>query len=343
MSDTNERTGLFSGFFAVVLAFGQSRGLEVEDMAATAGLTPFDIMDPSKRHPEEAMIGVWSMLRDTDRDGTMPIKFVQGAPLTIYAGLAEGVLFADTLGSALEHMIRNQVIIADRLMLDIRRTPKSPILSVKHSLDAKDDGYLSAVGLLLTKRLISDVLGVDGAPVVVRLRLPDSPAHPNFEAFFGCPVHLGQLENEMELDENAYAHDINHANAELFAYVEAYLAQRRKSLEQQPHQSRLDLLRDAIVEQSLHSDYSPASVAQRANLSLRSAQRLALQEGYTLQRLIDEVRFENAKAMLRNLDLPVSQIADALSYSDDRSFRRAFKRIVGQSPTAYRSSLRSKG
>lgn len=343
MSDINGRTGLFSGFFAVVLAFGQSRGLAVEDMAATAGLTPVDIMDPNKRHAEEAMIALWTLLRGTDGDGTMPIRFAQGAPLTIYAGLAEGAQFADTLGSALEHLIRNQVIIADRLTVDIRHTAKSPVLSVQHPMDAQDDGYLSAIGLLLTKRLICDVLGVDGAPIVVRLRLPDSPAHPHFEAFFGCPVYLGQSENEMELDKNAYAHDINHANAELFAYVEAYLVQRRKTLEQQPHQSRLDHLRDAILQQSLHSDYSPASVAQRANLSLRSAQRLALKEGYTLQQLIDEVRFENARAMLRGLDARVSQIAHALGYSDDRSFRRAFKRIVGQSPTAYRNSLSSKG
>ncbi|MEM9409672.1 MAG: helix-turn-helix transcriptional regulator, partial [Planctomycetota bacterium] len=102
--------------------------------------------------------------------------------------------------------------------------------------------------------------------------------------------------------------------------------------------NNLQKLRAAIVENALKSDYDSYSAARRANLSLRSAQRLAAKEGYSLQGLIDEVRMENAKSLLRNPELKVSSIAFMLNYSDDRSFRRSFKRLVGQSPSEFRSA-----
>ncbi|MEL6375710.1 MAG: AraC family transcriptional regulator ligand-binding domain-containing protein [Pseudomonadota bacterium] len=338
MSDRNQRSGLFSGLFAVVFAFGQSRGLGIDDMAAASGVSPLEIMNPDKRFPDRAMLALWKLIIKTDKDSTLPLKFVQGAPMTVYAGLAEGARFADTLGTALEHMTRNDVLIGDRVAINIRQAPDTPILSVRHPLDIEDDGYLSAIGVFLINRLIRDVLGVDDAPVSVRLRLPPSAAKEEFEAFFQCPVQLAETVNEIELNRGAYEREINHANAELFAYVDAYFARRREVLDPSHPKSRLQRLRDAIVEQSISSDYTAGSVAKRANLSLRSAQRLALKEGFTLQKLIDEVRFENAKAMLENFDLSINQIANALSYSDDRSFRRAFKRKTGMSPTDYRKS-----
>ena len=118
-------------------------------MSAAYGLSTLEIMNPDKRFPDRAMLALWKLIIQTDKDSTLPLKFVQGAPMTVYAGLAEGARFADTLGSALEHMTRNDVLIGDRVAINLRQAPDTPILSVRHPLDIEDDGYLSAVGVFL--------------------------------------------------------------------------------------------------------------------------------------------------------------------------------------------------
>ena len=78
-------------------------------------------------------------------------------------------------------------------------------------------------------------------------------------------------------------------------------------------------------------------------MSLRSAQRLAAGEGFSLQQLIDGVRLESATCLLDDPSLRMDAIAFTLGYSDDRAFRRAFKRMTGMSPSEYRAKPDAKG
>lgn len=50
-------------------------------------------------------------------------------------------------------------------------------------------------------------------------------------------------------------------------------------------------------------------------------------------------RIEEAKAMLRTPERPVSEIAGALGFPDASAFSTTFRRIAGQAPRAYRRSL----
>jgi AraC-like DNA-binding protein len=53
--------------------------------------------------------------------------------------------------------------------------------------------------------------------------------------------------------------------------------------------------------------------------------------------LVDEGRFEIARAMLQNTSLDVSRIAAALDYADASAFTRAFRRWSGTTPAAWRT------
>jgi hypothetical protein len=47
-------------------------------------------------------------------------------------------------------------------------------------------------------------------------------------------------------------------------------------------------------------------------------------------------RIERAKALLRDSDLPVTQVCLAVGFASLGSFSTCFRRLVGESPTAYR-------
>jgi AraC-like DNA-binding protein len=53
--------------------------------------------------------------------------------------------------------------------------------------------------------------------------------------------------------------------------------------------------------------------------------------------ITNEIRFEIARQLLQDTQVPLAQIAAALGYSEASAFTRAFRRWSGQTPTAWRS------
>lgn len=60
--------------------------------------------------------------------------------------------------------------------------------------------------------------------------------------------------------------------------------------------------------------------------------------GENLSAYIERLRIEKARDMIKNTDMKIWDIAEAVGYTSDASFRRAFKRITGLTPGEYRES-----
>ena len=69
-------------------------------------------------------------------------------------------------------------------------------------------------------------------------------------------------------------------------------------------------------------------------------QRHVASHGTTLRTLLDETREEHGRQLLADPRLSVEEVAFVLGYADERSFRRAFKRMSGSTPAQFRRSLR---
>jgi len=78
--------------------------------------------------------------------------------------------------------------------------------------------------------------------------------------------------------------------------------------------------------------------AELAGTSKRTLQRRFAESGTRYSDLLDQARFHAAKRLLRDPDMTVTAIAFRLGYSDSANFARAFRRIAGSSPSAYRRS-----
>lgn len=92
----------------------------------------------------------------------------------------------------------------------------------------------------------------------------------------------------------------------------------------------------ALRERSSLADLRFEPLAERWGLSLRTLRRRLAQEGSSLSELLDKVRFERARDLLANTRAPQAEIAEALGYADESSFRRAFKRWAGGPPHGHR-------
>jgi AraC-like DNA-binding protein len=82
------------------------------------------------------------------------------------------------------------------------------------------------------------------------------------------------------------------------------------------------------------------TIARKLAVSSRNLQNRLKEEGVTYQKLLDNVRKEQAIYFLENENIPISEIGLLLGYSEQSVFSRAFKRWVGTTPGQYRSRLK---
>ena len=55
-----------------------------------------------------------------------------------------------------------------------------------------------------------------------------------------------------------------------------------------------------------------------------------------LSAVIEKLRIEKSCDLIKNTDMKIADIAEMVGYTSDKSFRRAFKKIIGVSPVEYR-------
>lgn len=82
-----------------------------------------------------------------------------------------------------------------------------------------------------------------------------------------------------------------------------------------------------------------ALMAEICGFSERSLFRDLQTEGVAYQEILDKVRFDRACRTLADTELPIKELAYDLGYSGPNNFIRAFKRMSGLTPTAYRESM----
>jgi len=322
---------------STTVAFALSRGLTLDQIEETAGISGIDLMDPDARLPDHVIPKLWCALMEcSDPEEALALEMARAAPLSFLGGLAHGAQFAANLREALNLFVQNRSMLADRLEVGLRETGTEASLVATHPLDSLDDGRTAEVGVAVMTRVVREVLDMHQSMTRVEFThqprgLPDA-----YQAFFNIPVLFEQGRNAIVFDASSLSRPIRNRNVDLFAFVQKHYEQVRNRVEREKVPPELSTLRDAIAKNAEHGDFSVTAAAARANLSLRSAQRLASLHQTSLQDLIEDIRLSGAKEILRDPSTTVETVARLVGYTDDRSFRRAFKRRFGETPSQFR-------
>jgi AraC-like DNA-binding protein len=82
-------------------------------------------------------------------------------------------------------------------------------------------------------------------------------------------------------------------------------------------------------------------IASRMGLSQRNLQRKLADAGTSFTKVLEEMRIEIASRYLAATSLSLKEIAFLLGYNEPSSFFRAFRKLTGETPLAFRTSQRS--
>ena len=103
------------------------------------------------------------------------------------------------------------------------------------------------------------------------------------------------------------------------------------------HGDRRILRVQQFIEVNGHREFKIDSLAARAGMSVRNFDRRFREAvGETPSAYLQKLRIEKAKRLLENGKHTIEEIASAVGYEDERSFRRLFRALTDLSPTGYR-------
>ena len=129
------------------------------------------------------------------------------------------------------------------------------------------------------------------------------------------------------------------AKERLYAVIEEVCGKVRNrvsSRDDELYQEAIDLIKDNIGNYELSMGY----IASQMKISISYLGRILKKKtGQTFLEYTTRLRIEKAEGLLRDTDLPVSEIAEKVGYSDTSSFIRVFKRLVSLTPGAYRDNM----
>ena len=132
-------------------------------------------------------------------------------------------------------------------------------------------------------------------------------------------------------------HAIDGANPDSFAVISRAI-ESDQSHRMMPFAMQV---RRALQAMILTGSTSSVDLARLFNVSERTLRRRLAEEGLAVRDLVGETRRNLANQLLRDSDLPVSEIAEVLSYSDATVFARAFRGWSKMSPREWRARYAS--
>ncbi|WP_373090341.1 AraC family transcriptional regulator [Zhongshania sp.] len=177
-------------------------------------------------------------------------------------------------------------------------------------------------------------------PLNVSFRHSKISRENQYQNIFNCPVLFNQRHNAIELDTKLLKLNLNSKNPKLHKLVSNYLSmvETETDTATQPTTLASHQARHLIKKLLPTGEITRELVADKMNTHGRSLHRKLQSEGYTFDSLVDEIRKDEAAKLIKNKDMPMSQIAGALGYSEQSSFNRAFKRWFGMTPRKYISN-----
>ncbi|MEM9369699.1 MAG: AraC family transcriptional regulator ligand-binding domain-containing protein [Pseudomonadota bacterium] len=326
---------------ATIVAFALARGMTQDEIERVAEFNLSSLGAPDARIKDDVIQRLWSELSRREPDRAVPLEAARAAPFTTMGGLAHGIQFAGTLREGIAFSRRNSSVLADRLHIQLVEVDDEVRVVSTHPLDALDGGCMAEMGMGIVSRLFREIMGL--VRPIIRVDLAHQPRGPvaAYETFFDCPVSFETPHNALVIHPDTIDRPIRMAEPTLFAFIENHFEITRRQIEAEAGAEPLSILKRAIAAGSAAGDYRTEAILDRAGMARRTAQRLASAHGTTLKHLIEDARRANAEAFLADPTISVDMVASLLGYSDDRAFRRAFKRWTNKSPAEFRKTRRS--
>ena len=318
---------------SLVLSTFEAEGLPSEALLAGSGIRAADLSRADIRITTSQEMRVCANAVALRRE--IGLELGRRMHVSSYGMLGYALLTSATLGDALRLAIRYPALLGTLFELSLAvEGDQVWFRADQYHEDPQLAVFNAQLCMVSLKVICEDLIGQSLPLAAARFAHSKPDYHARYEHTFNCP-------RQFEAPDNAFAFAkqwLDHPLPLADAITHQAMAERcrKQNLEFTGRQTWLSRIRQLLAAQ-LHAAPGLEGLAEQLNCSPRTLRRHLHDAGCSYQGLLDELRFERAKLLLHETEWPIYRIADTLGFSETASFRHAFVRWSGVSPSQFRA------
>lgn len=327
----------------ILVEFGKERGLKPVQLLAGSGLKERDLINPNvELNASQELRAVENLIRACPGPG-LGLEVGMRYNFASYGFWGLGLLSSATAADALALALRFVPLTFAYCHISSSLDDEWCTVSFDEpELDLTVQRFLVERDVAAAARLIKETFGSRFALSKFLLKSTscvDETLCMAIEKEVGVWPQLGAKTNSLSFDRRLLSLALPQANPITVAMCEKAceeLIERRRV-----RSDAAERIRQYLAMTPLHAAPDLAQVAEWIGISDRTLKRRLQDEGTTFRALTAEVRGGQAKELLADGRLSLTDIAERMGFSDLSSFSQAFKRWFGVAPSALRSEGRA--
>ncbi len=240
-----------------------------------------------------------------------------------------------TLRGALQAIAENLVVHANAMIIVLDEPKDGDVCSIVATTrpGAPKGRENSELVLAQCKMVVESICGRSVDFVEVAFDEGKGASAAAVSNWFRCPVRYAAERNALSFERALLDRPIERTDLAYHALIRRYFKAAREDVDG----GLTEQVRHEIGRQMELGNCSLESVADSLRMPARTLQRRLHHEGHSFRDLMDEWRRARALALVTNTRLPLSEVSDALGYSEQSVFTQAFRRWYGAAPQRCRT------
>ncbi len=308
-------------------------GIDPDPVIKEAGLSPLLFDDGSNVIPHAALGRLLSLC--VSKTNCLHFGLLVGQRATILSLGIVGRLMqhSETLGDAMRALVSNLSIQNRGAVPSLRSIGDVTLFTFSvYQPEAESADQISDGALAVAVNALRALRGADWNPTEVLLPRAAPADQEPYRRHFRAPVRFNQ-ETATIVFPTA---DLEHRIVGADPMVRALLEERIEQIKGVQGSALSDDIRRLLRIRLTSKRCSADDIADMLAMHRRTLSRRLKGSGMGYRAITNEIRFEIARQLLQDTEVPLGQIAAALGYSEASAFTRAFRRWSGQTPTAWR-------
>ncbi len=322
------------------LAYARAKqeGVDASGLAQQAGLTVADIEARNVWLRVAAQIKFVDLVANATADPYLGFHLAKDFDLRALEFLYYLTASADILGSALQRLQRYSGLVNEGVIVRVRKGKSIRVGFQYTGVARHTDRHQIEFWVTAVARLCRHLVSRDLKPIHVRIAHHRNFRDSDFERFVGVAIEAGADIDEIQFSAASWSLPIVTTDHYLHDFLVQYCEDALARREMKATSLRLRV-EEAAAQLLPHGQARSDIIAERVGMSPRTLARRLSAEGLSFAGILRELRLALAHRYLADHDLPISQIAWLLGYTEIGAFTHAFRRWTGTTPTVARGNL----
>jgi AraC-like DNA-binding protein len=312
-----------------------SEGVSVRELFARTGVDATQLEDAHARISHRQRIAIYRNAKTLAKRSDIGLLAGARQRISDYGIYGYAMVSSPTFGDALLFSLDHVTMAGPAVRQISFRIDGDTAILRSHGLDTLGDLLPFAAEFWRSSMtsLFSRVLEIPFPATRMIFPFAAPPHWRNYERMFNCPIDFDADRMEWHFSADVLGKPCPNANP-----ITAKICQQvcDAVMSESPGESEL-VRKIRIACFNSPKRFPPAgAIASELGLSLRTLHRRLAEDGLSYQSIVDGMRRSVATELLENTHLGIEQIAERVGFADAVSFRKAFKKWTGRSPTDFR-------